>query len=95
MMCKEMARVAKMTDAIVQRALSGVHKHKDEAQYASEILCSAITTGNFYAAGSSRPRRATRQSARRYLDRAVYISNDHEVLTEAWFWMSQVLDDRD
>ncbi len=34
-----------------------------------------------------------RQSARRYLDRAVYISNDHDVLAEAWFWMSEVLDD--
>src|ERR1051326_5352406 len=32
-------------------------------------------------------------SARRYLDRAVYMSNDHEVLAEAWFWMSQVVDD--
>jgi hypothetical protein len=31
--------------------------------------------------------------ARRYLDRAVYMSNDHEVLAEAWFWMSQVVDD--
>jgi hypothetical protein len=34
-----------------------------------------------------------RQSARRYLDRAVYINNDHDVLAEAWFWMSEVLDD--
>lgn len=34
-----------------------------------------------------------KESARRYLDRAVYISNDHEVLAEAWFWMSQVVDD--
>ena len=34
-----------------------------------------------------------RESARRYLDRAVYISNDHDVLAEAWFWMSEVLDD--
>jgi hypothetical protein len=33
-----------------------------------------------------------RQSARRYLDRAVYISSDHDVLAEAWFWMSEVLD---
>ena len=36
-----------------------------------------------------------RESARRYLDRAVYISHDHEVLAEAWFWMSQVLHDQD
>jgi hypothetical protein len=33
-----------------------------------------------------------RESARRYLDRAVYISNHHDVLAEAWFWMSEVLD---
>jgi hypothetical protein len=34
-----------------------------------------------------------RESARRYLDRSVYISQDHDVLAEAWFWMSEVLDD--
>jgi hypothetical protein len=34
-----------------------------------------------------------RASARRYLDRAVYISNDHDVQAEAWFWMSEILDD--
>jgi hypothetical protein len=34
-----------------------------------------------------------KESARRYFDRAVYISNDHDVLAEAWFWMSQVIDD--
>jgi len=34
-----------------------------------------------------------KESARRYLDRAVYISHDHDVLAEAWFWMSQVLED--
>lgn len=34
-----------------------------------------------------------RDAARRYLDRAVYISNDHDVLAEAWFWMSQVVDE--
>ena len=34
-----------------------------------------------------------KESARRYFDRAVYISNDHDVLAEAWFWMSQVVDD--
>ena len=34
-----------------------------------------------------------RDAARRYLDRAVYMSNDHDVLSEAWFWMSQVIDD--
>ena len=30
--------------------------------------------------------------ARRYLDRAAYISNDHDVLAETWFWMSQVVE---
>ncbi|HMB21569.1 MAG: hypothetical protein ACM33V_15325 [Chloroflexota bacterium] len=34
-----------------------------------------------------------RQGARRYLDRAIYASNDHEVLAEAWFWMSQVVEE--
>jgi Tfp pilus assembly protein PilF len=34
-----------------------------------------------------------RESARRYLDRAVYMSNDHDLLAEAWFWMSEVIDD--
>src|SRR5215212_4744683 len=32
------------------------------------------------------------ESARRYFDRAVYMSNDHDVLAEAWFWMSQVVE---
>src|SRR5688500_11547195 len=32
-------------------------------------------------------------SASRYLDRALYMSNDHDVLAEAWFWMSHVVDD--
>ena len=34
-----------------------------------------------------------KESARRYLDRAVYMSNDHDVLAEAWFWMSEVMDE--
>lgn len=34
-----------------------------------------------------------KQSAQRYLDRAVYSSSDHEELAEAWYWMSQVVDD--
>ncbi|HKY55271.1 MAG TPA: hypothetical protein VJM08_13230 [Anaerolineales bacterium] len=33
-----------------------------------------------------------KEAARRYLDRSVYSSNDHDVLAEAWFWMSQVVD---
>jgi hypothetical protein len=33
-------------------------------------------------------------AARHYLDRAVYISNDHNVLAEGWFWMSEVLSEK-
>jgi hypothetical protein len=54
------------------------------SDYGKELLRSGIIdakTGN-------------KESARRYLDRAVYISNDHDVLAEAWFWMSEVLDDK-
>jgi hypothetical protein len=36
-----------------------------------------------------------KEAARRYLDRALYSSNDHDVMAEAWFWMSQVLDEHD
>ena len=53
------------------------------SDYGKELLRSGIIeakTGN-------------RESARRYLDRAAYMSNDHEVLAEAWYWMSQVIDD--
>ena len=34
-----------------------------------------------------------KDSARRYLDRAIYMSGSHDVLAEAWFWMSEVMDD--
>lgn len=34
-----------------------------------------------------------KEGARRYLDRAIYMSSDHEALAEAWFWMSHVMDD--
>ncbi|HNO86408.1 MAG TPA: hypothetical protein PKM54_17355 [Anaerolineales bacterium] len=34
-----------------------------------------------------------RDSARRYLDRAIYMSSSFDVLAEAWFWMSEVVDD--
>jgi len=54
------------------------------SDYGKELLRSGIIdakTGN-------------RASARRYLDRAVYISTDHDVLAEAWFWMSEVMDDK-
>jgi hypothetical protein len=35
-----------------------------------------------------------KNAALRYLDRAVYMSNDHDALAEAWFWMSQLVDDK-
>lgn len=34
-----------------------------------------------------------RDSARRYLDRAIYMSSDHDAMAEAWYWMSQITDD--
>lgn len=34
-----------------------------------------------------------KDSARRYLDRALYMSSDHDLMAEGWFWMSQVVDD--
>ena len=34
-----------------------------------------------------------RESARRYLDRALYMSSDHELLAEGWYWISQITDD--
>ena len=33
-----------------------------------------------------------KDAAHRYFDRATYMSNDHQVMAEAWFWMSQVTD---
>jgi hypothetical protein len=34
-----------------------------------------------------------KDTARRYLDRAIYMAGAHDVLAEAWFWMSQVSTD--
>ena len=34
-----------------------------------------------------------KESARRYLDRAVYMSRDHDVMAEAWYWLAMVMDD--
>jgi len=34
-----------------------------------------------------------KDSARRYLDRAVYMSRSHDVMAEAWYWMALVVDD--
>ncbi len=35
-----------------------------------------------------------KDAARRILDRALYISSDHEAMAEGWYWMSQVVDDQ-
>jgi hypothetical protein len=34
-----------------------------------------------------------KESAQRYLDRAVYMSRDHAVMAEAWYWLAQVVDE--
>lgn len=34
-----------------------------------------------------------KDSARRYLDRAIYMSHSYDVLAEAWFWMGEVTDE--
>ncbi len=34
-----------------------------------------------------------RETARRYIDRALYMSGDHDVLAEGWYQMSQLTDD--
>src|SRR5215213_5370038 len=54
------------------------------SDYGKELLRSGIIDAK---AGNG-------ESARRFLDRAVYMSNDHDVLAEAWFWMSEVVNDK-
>jgi len=34
-----------------------------------------------------------KETARRYLERAVSASGDYDVLSESWFWLSKVIDD--
>ena len=33
-----------------------------------------------------------KETARRYFDRAIYMSGSHDVLAEAWFWMGEITD---
>ncbi len=54
-----------------------------QEDYAKELLRSGIIEAK---AGS-------KESARRYLDRAIYMAGSHEVLAEAWFWMGEVSTD--
>jgi len=35
----------------------------------------------------------SKEAARRYLDRAIYMTQSFEILAEAWFWMGEVLTD--
>jgi len=53
------------------------------SDYGKELLRSGIIEAK---AGN-------KEGARRYFDRALYISNDHDVLAEAWFWTSQLIED--
>ncbi len=48
--------------------------------YSKELLRSGIIEAK---AGS-------KEAARRYLDRAIYMTGSHDVLAEAWFWMSEI-----
>ncbi len=55
------------------------------SNYAKELL----RTGIIEAKSGSK------DSARRYLDRAIYMARTHDVLAEAWFWMSEVVDNKE
>ena len=51
--------------------------------YSKELLRSGIIEA----------KTGSHESARRYLDRAIYMTGSHDVLAEAWFWMSEVTAD--
>ena len=51
--------------------------------YGSELLKTGVIEA----------RAGHRDSARRYFDRAIHSSSDHNVLAEAWYWLSQTTDD--
>ena len=53
------------------------------ADYAKELLRSGIIDA----------KTGSKDSARRYLDRAIYMAGSYDVQAEAWFWMSEVVDD--
>jgi hypothetical protein len=53
------------------------------SDYAKELLRSGIIDA----------KTGSKDTARRYLDRAIYMAGSHDVLAEAWFWMSEVVDD--
>jgi len=53
------------------------------SDYAKELLRSGIIDA----------KTGSKDTARRYLDRAIYMAGSHDVLAEAWFWMGEVTDD--
>lgn len=53
------------------------------SDYSKELLRSGIIEA----------KSGNKDSARRYLDRAIYMSGSYEVMAEAWFWMSEVTDE--
>ena len=53
------------------------------SDYSKELLRSGIIDA----------KTGSKDTARRYLDRAIYMAGSHDVLAEAWFWMSEVVDD--
>ena len=48
--------------------------------YSKELLRSGIIEA----------KTGSHEAARRYLDRAIYMTSSHDVLAEAWFWMGEV-----
>ena len=50
--------------------------------YSKELLRSGIIEA----------KSGSRETARRYLDRAIYMTSSFDVLAEAWYWMSEVCD---
>jgi len=54
------------------------------SDYGKELLKSGIIEAK---AGN-------KEVARHYLDRALNTAHDHDLLSEAWFWMSEILDDQ-
>ncbi|MBI5943902.1 MAG: hypothetical protein HY864_06005 [Chloroflexi bacterium] len=51
--------------------------------YSKELLRSGIIEA----------KTGSHESARRYLDRAIYMTGSHNVLAEAWYWMSEITAD--
>ena len=51
--------------------------------YSKELLRSGITEA----------KSGDKDAARQYIDRAIYMTSDHDVMAEGWYWMSQFTDD--